>query len=141
MDTQESVAKGRAIVARFKDRATYEDMDELVTVFESLPVVAWVADDTEMCVFCAWPESSTVVLRIGHSITVCQDHIWRGLLAKLGDHPRGDYAKAYPGEQEEIDLMEYDGNSGMRQCLGVCFGHGPVGSEAVYCDGRCNPDD
>jgi hypothetical protein len=61
--------------------------------------VAWVADDTETCVFCAWPESSTVVLRIGHSITVCQDHIWRGLLAKLGDHPRGDYAKAeYDGQ-------------------------------------------
>jgi hypothetical protein len=50
-------------------------------------------------VFCAWPESSVVVLRIGHSITVCQDHIWRGLLAKLGDHPRGDYAKAeYDGQ-------------------------------------------
>ncbi len=31
-------------------------------------------------------------------------------------------------------------NSGMRQALGVCFGHGPVGGEAVYCDGRCNPD-
>jgi hypothetical protein len=43
--------------------------------------------------------------------------------------------------RDEFDLAEYDDNSGMRQCLGVCFGHGPVGGEAVYCDGRCNPDD
>lgn len=51
--------------------------------------VAWVADDTETCVFCAWPESSTVVLRIGDS-NACETHIWAGLLSKLGPHPRGE---------------------------------------------------
>jgi hypothetical protein len=49
--------------------------------------VAWVADDTETCVFCAWPESSAVVLRIGDS-NACETHIWTGLLSKLGPHPR-----------------------------------------------------
>lgn len=64
-------------------------------------LLEWVADDTELCVFCAWPESSTVVLRIGLALTVCQEHIWRGLLAKLGPHPRGGESEGiYPEGQE-----------------------------------------
>jgi hypothetical protein len=45
------------------------------------------------------------------------------------------------GLPDEIDLSEDGNGEGMRQCLGVCFGHWPVSGGAVYCDGRCNPDD
>lgn len=73
---------------------TFTDLDEWLTRGGFLPApwsgrtVAWVSDDTEECQFCTWPEHSTVVLRIGHTTHVCEDHVMRGLRAVLGPHPR-----------------------------------------------------
>jgi hypothetical protein len=85
VDSQEIVAKGSAIVARFKDRATYEDMDELVALFDQLTpvIVAACHDDSEQCTYCAWPEYGLVVLAIGDT-HMCREHVERGLTAATG---------------------------------------------------------
>lgn len=105
MDAQEILAEGLRASRAYRD---YEQPSPAATVMANAlaalstqpngPTVAWEADDTEMCLFCTWPESSTVVLRIGLTITVCEAHIWRGLLAKLGPHPREN--QGFPQTEE-----------------------------------------
>jgi hypothetical protein len=93
VDAKEIMAEGLRAVAAYRD---YEQStpaaDVMANTLAALShrlgrIVEWVADDTEECAMCAFPESSRVYLRIGDTL-VCQEHIWRGMVAVLGPHPR-----------------------------------------------------
>lgn len=98
MDTQEIVAKGRTIVHQFNERATYEDMDELVVLFGQLAALAVTAchDDSVECTYCVWPEHTAVVLTIGGDTHACKGHVWDALVHMLGVRDREVPDEALP---------------------------------------------
>lgn len=103
MDTQEIVAKGRTIVHQFNERATYEDMDELVVLFGQLAALAVTAchDDSVECTYCVWPEHTAVVLTIGGDTHACKGHVWDALVHMLGVRDR-----EVPDDVEPVEVPD-----------------------------------